>query len=214
MERSDGWFLAIVGVAIGFICGIAWVDVGMPPNWVATYQTLITGVLAVGAAAFTVNAMHRSDDRQKELTLRDARRAAKNAVWVGAYFNNIYVELENVSDYFRRKYLGSSSPPLSSDDFAKNRAFRANLKTGMELEVLLAASKNFGTSMSGTYEVLKVLVQKADLLVRMGEKALKPATVDPIASKNLATRFISAVEDSKPVLKTFSEGLARLEGEI
>ncbi|TIL36159.1 hypothetical protein [Mesorhizobium sp.] len=84
----------------------------------------------------------------------------------------------------------------------------------MELEVLLAASKNFGTSMSGTYEVLKVLVQKADLLVRMGEKALKPATVDPIASKNLATRFISTVEDSKPVLKTFSEGLARLEGEI
>ncbi|RWP32764.1 hypothetical protein [Mesorhizobium sp.] len=158
--------------------------------------------------------MHRSDDRQKELTLRDARRAAKNAVWVGAYFNNIYVELENVSDYFRRKYLSSSPPPLSSDDFAKIRAFRANLKTGMELEVLLAASKNFGTSMSGTYEVLKVLVQKADLLVRMGEKALKPATVDPIASKNLATRFISAVEDSKPVLKTFSEGLARLEGEI
>ncbi len=214
MERSDGWFLATVGVAIGFICGIAWVDVGMPAGWVATYQTLITGVLAIGAAAFTVNAMGRSDDRHKELTLKDAKRAAKNATWVGVYFENISTEFNNVPNYFRDKYLIDLPPSLYDDDLNKIKSFRASIKNGLQLEVLVSASKNFGAKMSGTHEVLKVLLQKAELLVRIGEKINSATLGDPNASKTLATRFIKTIEDAKPLLNTFSDGLAKLEDEI
>lgn len=65
MERSDAWFIAVVAAAMGFIAGLAWSDTGYQATWLATYQTLIAGFMAVAAAYITVNAMGRSDEQQR-----------------------------------------------------------------------------------------------------------------------------------------------------
>lgn len=65
MERSDAWFIAAVAAIMGFLAGMAWMDTGHPAGRLETYQTLITGFLAVAAAFITVNAMKRTDHEQR-----------------------------------------------------------------------------------------------------------------------------------------------------
>ncbi|CDX45954.1 hypothetical protein MPLA_810021 [Mesorhizobium sp. ORS 3359] len=65
MERGETWFIAAVAAAMGFLGGMAYKDFGYSSGWLATYQTLIAGVLAVAAAFVTVDAMGRSDQEQR-----------------------------------------------------------------------------------------------------------------------------------------------------
>ncbi|MEI8715665.1 hypothetical protein [Mesorhizobium sp. ISC11] len=65
MERSDVWFIAVVAATLGFLAGMAWMDNGHSADKLVTYQTLITGFMAVAAAFITVNAMNRSDQEQR-----------------------------------------------------------------------------------------------------------------------------------------------------
>lgn len=104
MERSEAWFIAAVAVAMGFLGGMAYKDFGYPSERLATYQTLIAGLLAVTAAFVTVNAMGRSDQEQKrrhaeqmDYARQPERLARERVVEIYPdYFNYLAAEADEV----------------------------------------------------------------------------------------------------------------------
>ncbi|AZO30453.1 hypothetical protein [Mesorhizobium sp. M1B.F.Ca.ET.045.04.1.1] len=104
MERSEAWFIAAVAAAIGLFAGMAWKDTGHSGEWLATYQTLITGFLAVAAAFITVDAMGRSDQEQRrrhaeqmEYARQPERLARQRVVEIyPEYFNYLAAEAQEV----------------------------------------------------------------------------------------------------------------------
>ncbi|TPL05096.1 MULTISPECIES: hypothetical protein [unclassified Mesorhizobium] len=217
MERSEAWFIAIVAAVMGFILGSAWSDVThhSSKGWLYDYQTLIAGFAAVAAGFVTVNAMTKSDERQKELTLRGAKLLAMRAAVVSRYFYNLIVEFSDSSKVFRDRYDVPSPPMFSAQDVAKVRAFQSRLTTGLSFESIASAVPIFPPTMAARYEILKSVKEKSDILTKLFESIIKTkATVPAEAIKKAAINFAETIEFSAPHITLFAKDLEQLESSV
>ena len=217
MERSEAWFIAIVAVVMGFILGSAWSDVThhSGKGWLYDYQTLIAGFAAVAAGFVTVNAMTKSDERQKELTLRGAKLLAKRAAVVSRYFNNMVAEFSGYPKLFRDRYDVPSPPMLSAQDIAKVRAFQSRLTSGLGFESITSAVPIFDPNMAARYELLKSIKEKSYILTEFCESIVKTKVeVPPEMIKKAAVDFAKTIEFSRIHLELFAKDLENLESSV
>ena len=83
-------------VALGALTGLLLAEVSAMEGWLREYQALITGILAVGAALYTVRQMQLSDERQEkrhreliDFSMQPDRRRVAKAVQNAEPFRKI-----------------------------------------------------------------------------------------------------------------------------
>ncbi|GAA2867240.1 hypothetical protein GGQ99_001318 [Aminobacter niigataensis] len=160
MKNSENhlWFAVLVSGALGIILGVAWMDLDHQAKWLYDYQTLITGIAAVGAAFITVSAMSRSEERQQQrhdelmkLNLRADRLRARRAA---------YPHSEQLEQSTRR--LEKAIAAYGQDQGQANDARRQKIRKMLSLrsliisilhrESIVEAKDLFGSAMAFTLQ--------------------------------------------------------------
>lgn len=146
-------------LAIGALIGLMVADVGSSERHIGDWQTLIAGILAVIAAAWTVGEMRRNDRMQQsrheelmQLNLRADRLRARRAAFPYS------IEMKTVSGVL------DQYPPDAFTRLASNEQQKAilvmlscysKLKEVIDAEALVEAKNMFGSDMAHLYRMLR-----------------------------------------------------------
>ncbi|MBB6352485.1 hypothetical protein ACFFTN_19900 [Aminobacter aganoensis] len=153
----------VVLIIIGFCLGGMFSDVSATDQYLSEWQTLIAGILAVAAAAWTVGEMRRNDSMQQQrheelmlLNLRADRLRAERAAFPYAdkleYASNIISE--------RVEQLGAHR------DIDINRRVAINIAQAMNFiidylraDAIIDAKPLFGSAMAFSFESLEKRIE-------------------------------------------------------
>lgn len=202
---------------IGFQMGTIW---GAQPGveaWVYKWQTLFTGLMAVGAAVLTVLAMYRTDTKQQDrhdeiyaLTLRRDILAVQRAAHMGRFYRELAADIQSTADRVKDRLATNSSRP-PDQDVLDLLSLGSRFNVAIKMTPVRSAEALFGPRMAQIFEALGYALPgvEAEVGELRSKKAAHGTTAD-IEFRLEVKGFIDEIVNYAAPLSEFADCLAAL----